>query len=140
MAYPWPGNVRQLRHVLRTALALADGRPIERAHLTALPLSPVPLAVLASNAIENHTASRAGHCDTNTADASSGETVPRDEAVSGKLKPLQAHERAMLLQLIVEHRWNVSNVAKAIGVSRNALYRKLHKLDIEVSHPVKVSN
>jgi sigma-54 dependent transcriptional regulator, acetoin dehydrogenase operon transcriptional activator AcoR len=34
-----------------------------------------------------------------------------------------------------QHRWNVSNVAKALDVSRNTLYRKLHKLHIEVSHP-----
>ena len=140
MAYAWPGNVRQLRHVLRTALALADGRPIGLAHLTALPLSPVPLAEFAPNSMENHTLSRTDYCYTDTADAAPGEALFRDETAAGKLKPLQAHERAMLLQLIVEHRWNVSNVAKAIGISRNALYRKLHKLNIEVSHPVKVSN
>jgi len=29
----------------------------------------------------------------------------------------------------------VSNVAKALDVSRNTLYRKIHKLQIEVSHP-----
>jgi transcriptional regulator of acetoin/glycerol metabolism len=29
----------------------------------------------------------------------------------------------------------VSNVAKALDVSRNTLYRKLHKLRIPLSHP-----
>lgn len=33
-AHPWPGNVRQLHNVLRTAIALADGGVIERQHLT----------------------------------------------------------------------------------------------------------
>lgn len=33
-AHPWPGNVRQLHNVLRTAVALADGGVIERRHLT----------------------------------------------------------------------------------------------------------
>lgn len=33
-AHPWPGNVRQLHNVLRTAVALADGGVIERQHLT----------------------------------------------------------------------------------------------------------
>lgn len=33
-AHPWPGNVRQLHNVLRTAVALADGGMIERQHLT----------------------------------------------------------------------------------------------------------
>lgn len=32
--HPWPGNVRQLHNVLRTAVALADGMPIGFSHLT----------------------------------------------------------------------------------------------------------
>jgi sigma-54 dependent transcriptional regulator, acetoin dehydrogenase operon transcriptional activator AcoR len=32
--HPWPGNVRQLHNVLRTALALADGAVIDLMHLT----------------------------------------------------------------------------------------------------------
>ena len=135
MEYPWPGNVRQLRHVLRTALALADGQPITRAHLTALPLSPVPCAEPGPAPVLSLAASTAVHLDTDTADAAATRALTGDEAVSGKLKPLQAHERVMLLQLIAQHRWNVSNVAKALGISRNTLYRKLHKLDIKVSHP-----
>jgi transcriptional regulator of acetoin/glycerol metabolism len=51
------------------------------------------------------------------------------------LGPIQANERQLLLQLLEQHRWNVSSVAKALGVSRNTLYRKLHKLHIEVAGP-----
>ena len=36
LEHPWPGNIRQLRHVLRTAAALADGKPITREHLPSL--------------------------------------------------------------------------------------------------------
>ena len=32
-AHPWPGNIRQLHNVLRTALALADGHPVSTLHL-----------------------------------------------------------------------------------------------------------
>ena len=52
-----------------------------------------------------------------------------------KLNPIQVNERQVLLQMLEQHRWNVSNVAKALDVSRNTLYRKLHKLHIEISHP-----
>ena len=155
MAYAWPGNVRQLRHVLRTALALADGQPIGRTHLTALPLSPSAGAQSYPNVEENHAVGTAIRSDTDTAytafiadkaytahtalragnaELAPGEALPHDGSASVKLKPLEAHERSMLLQLLGEHRWNVSNVAKALGISRNSLYRKLHKLDIEVSH------
>ena len=138
MGYTWPGNVRQLRHVLRTALALADGRPISCTHLTALPVSAVPSAEPALTPAANYPAFNAECHDPDTADAATREAVPLNE-LGPKLKPLQVHERAMLLQLIVQHRWNVSNVAKTLGISRNSLYRKLHKLGIEVSHPGKIT-
>jgi sigma-54 dependent transcriptional regulator, acetoin dehydrogenase operon transcriptional activator AcoR len=121
LEHPWPGNIRQLCHVLRTAAALADGKPITREHLPSmqavLPSRPAPVA-----------------------DAPQPDVLPCDlggdnEAPPIKLNPIQANERQVLLQMLKQHRWNVSNVAKALDVSRNTLYRKLHKLHIEVSHP-----
>jgi DNA-binding NtrC family response regulator len=48
--FPWPGNVRQLRHAVERAVALHPGGPIGAAHLDHLaagdtPPSPVPEAV-----------------------------------------------------------------------------------------------
>jgi len=121
MDYTWPGNVRQLRHVLRSAAALADGRPIGCEHLPALLLHPAPTVRAATVAQPSAAASD---------DAAAEATAP-----PVKLNPIQANERQVLLQMLEQHRWNVSNVAKALDVSRNTLYRKLHKLHIEVSHP-----
>jgi transcriptional regulator of acetoin/glycerol metabolism len=45
----------------------------------------------------------------------------------------QAQERGQLLSQLAAHRWNVSHVAKLLGVSRNTLYRRMHKLCIPVS-------
>jgi len=117
MGYAWPGNVRQLRHVLRTAAALADGRPIAVEHLpslAALASGHAPAARVAAPAVE--------------------EVAPPEAEAPIKLNPIQANERHVLLQMLEQHRWNVSNVAKALDVSRNTLYRKLHKLHIEISH------
>jgi transcriptional regulator of acetoin/glycerol metabolism len=120
MDYPWPGNIRQLRHVLRSAAALADGHPITREHLPALILHPALLQGQGSVDTAEHAPA-----------AADDDEAPRPV----KLNPIQANERQVLLQMLEQHRWNVSNVAKALDVSRNTLYRKLHKLHIEVSHP-----
>ena len=117
MDYAWPGNMRQLRHVLRSAAALSDVGLITREHLPALIVHPVSTPV-------------AHHAASSDSSAAAEKEAPR----SVKLNPIQANERQVLLQMLEQHRWNVSNVAKALDVSRNTLYRKLHKLHIEVSH------
>ena len=122
LEHPWPGNIRQLRHVLRTAAALADGKPITREHL------PTLTHVATAPALPPQV-SPAMRLAVSMADDAGGDDLPV------KLNPIQANERQVLLQLLEQHRWNVSNVAKALDVSRNTLYRKLHKLHIEVSHP-----
>ena len=165
---PWPGNLRQLRHVLRTAVALADGRPIGLEHLPALhnpraaaargelaaaataPL-PAPLSTAAAGVTLPAVVAAPGTAGPAAAVGGMGAGAvppqvplvplvpvpppaePAEPPV--KLNPIQANERAVLIQLLEHHRWNVSNVAKALEISRNTLYRKLHKLHIEVSHP-----
>ena len=121
MEHPWPGNVRQLRHVLRSAAALADGQPIRREHLPAMASAALRAAAAAAPQPQPVPESTAPA-------AEPAEALP-------KLNPIQANERQVLLQLLEQYRWNVSNVAKALDVSRNTLYRKLHKLHIEISHP-----
>jgi len=49
------------------------------------------------------------------------------------LAPALAQERQDLIALLETLRWNVSQVAKDLGVSRNTLYRRMHKLHIPVT-------
>jgi transcriptional regulator of acetoin/glycerol metabolism len=107
--------------VLRTAAALADGKSIGREQLPSLlvPAAPPPAPALQAT----------------TSTPAASDATADNAALPVKLNPIQANERQVLLQLLEQHRWNVSNVAKALDVSRNTLYRKLHKLHIEVSHP-----
>ncbi len=124
LEHPWPGNIRQLCHVLRTAAALADGAPIAREHLPSMQAQPVAPSLRPAPVV-----------DAPQPDVLPGEQASDNEVPPVKLNPIQANERQVLLQMLKQHRWNVSNVAKALDVSRNTLYRKLHKLHIEVSHP-----
>jgi sigma-54 dependent transcriptional regulator, acetoin dehydrogenase operon transcriptional activator AcoR len=130
MAHPWPGNIRQLAHVLRSAAALADGATITREHLPSLAVNLQPNHGRTTHA----TTPTPLHAQPAAGDAADNSAV--DAAFSiARLNPIQANERQVLLQMLEQHRWNVSNVAKALDVSRNTLYRKLHKLHIEISHP-----
>jgi transcriptional regulator of acetoin/glycerol metabolism len=123
LAHAWPGNLRQLRHVLRTAVALADGKPIALSHLPSLQPAAPALSLSGPGAPAPVTRAIV-------------EPMPQGDAEPPyKLNPIQSNERQVLLQLLEQHRWNVSNVAKALDVSRNTLYRKLHKLHIQISHP-----
>jgi sigma-54 dependent transcriptional regulator, acetoin dehydrogenase operon transcriptional activator AcoR len=136
LSHAWPGNIRQLRHVLRTAAALADGKTITRAHLPSMPAFGAPVGAPVGALPHTPPASAAPTPAASTSlPAASAAEADEPIAAPFKLNAIQANERQVVLQMLEQHRWNVSNVAKALEVSRNTLYRKLHKLHIEVSHP-----
>lgn len=116
MSHPWPGNVRQLHHVLRSAVALADGGTLTPEHLPSL---------CGANA------SRLIACQSSGDPDRTG--LQNGGAAACALAPEQAQERQKLLELLESMRWNVSLVAKTLGVSRNTLYRRMHKLYIPVT-------
>jgi transcriptional regulator of acetoin/glycerol metabolism len=112
LEHPWPGNVRQLRHVLRTLAALYDGDTVTRERVQ----QQLPKAVVPPQAA-----------------ATCARPSEPPAASHPPLNSIQATERQALLRMLEDHRWNVSNVAKALSLSRNTLYRKLHRLHIELS-------
>jgi transcriptional regulator of acetoin/glycerol metabolism len=136
----WPGNLRQLRHLLRTMIALRESDrltvhdlPAEYRHKLAdsgaasgVTSDDVPLAV---SSIVSGTASMtapAGKSDAG-AESRAGARVA--------LNPFECAEREVLLQELKRHQWNLSGVARELNISRNTLYRKLQRLNIE--HPDK---
>jgi transcriptional regulator of acetoin/glycerol metabolism len=119
LSYSWPGNIRELRNVIRTALAICDGGVVR--------LSDLPSEVR-SNAIE----SRDSHRDT-----SANSAAPEIGAKSG-CDAFDIAEREVLLRAIRDSHGNMSHAAKSLGVSRNTLYRRCKRLGLAVqrSHPV----
>ncbi|EKT4523923.1 sigma-54-dependent Fis family transcriptional regulator [Pseudomonas putida] len=117
LAFAWPGNVRQMRNVLKTLVALCEDNRIAYADLPAIvgtSMGPVGAGLSrdcggADNAID-------------LAGAIAGQARSyRDPAT------LEGAERATLLAVLEEKRWHMTHTAEHLGISRNTLYRKLRK-------------
>ncbi len=105
-AHPWPGNVRQLHSVLRTALALMREDGVVRADC--LPdgfADEVPLEECAAP------------------EAACGHPVDRGDGRDAL--PLAELELRAIRDALAAHDGNVSAAARALGIGRNTLYRKL---------------
>jgi transcriptional regulator of acetoin/glycerol metabolism len=124
--YAWPGNIRQLRHVLQMAIALCDGPEIRCVHL--------PAEIVDETRSAGGAPARASAAGPLAQQANGAATPFDDEADLSALNAIQVKERETVLAMLDEHRWNVSNVAKTLGISRNTLYRKMHRLHIRLSH------
>jgi transcriptional regulator of acetoin/glycerol metabolism len=98
LGYRWPGNVRQLRHVLRYACAVCDSNLIQISHLP--------------EQLQGH------RLNGPSADAT--------------IDCCASPERQTLLDALVRHRWKPAAAAKALGISRATLYRRVHQHGIDM--------
>ncbi len=114
LAYGWPGNVRELRNVVRTALALS---PDGTLHLEQLPWT----LRSAANAVPPRSADGGMRSALHVAGL--------DDAEPGEADT-DADSREEMVALLQRHRWNVSHAAESLAVSRNTLYRRMHRLGI----------
>jgi transcriptional regulator with PAS, ATPase and Fis domain len=98
--YPWPGNIRELEHVLHTLVALLNAeRPID--------VSDLPDEISGGGL----PAGAAGHAGISTS-------------------LLQAAEISAIRKAMRDHAGNVTTAARALGISRSTLYNKLKRLDL----------
>lgn len=106
-AHSWPGNVRQLRNVIEWLLIMAPGGPDDEIGVDALPpdiLGQDPNALLDER---------------------------REELMDIPLKDArEAFERSYLAAQMKRFGGNVSKTAKAVGMERSALHRKLRSLSL----------
>jgi sigma-54 dependent transcriptional regulator, acetoin dehydrogenase operon transcriptional activator AcoR len=116
---PWPGNVRQLFNVLRTACVMAAGeRAIRREHLPDDFLDE--LSGLESRAAVMQP-SRA-ETPASVGAAAPVATVPADNPPSRSLDDIEIDAIRRALDAA---NGNISEAAKRLGISRNTIYRKL---------------
>ncbi len=127
----WPGNFRQLTNLLRTAIVMAGAdRVVRLEHLPEDFLDDVNLQATtpASTATTTTTATSTSASGATATPPASAPTDPLasvlQAAGSAKLEDI---ELLTIQRALEEHRGNVSAAARALGVSRNTIYRKLQK-------------
>ena len=110
MAFPWPGNVRQLQNALFRAAVLCDGE--------ALTSADFPQIALQS-------------CDDNVPMmaplAAGGVTLFEPD---GHIRNLEEIEADVIRLAIGHYRGRMTEVARRLGIGRSTLYRKLGELGI----------
>jgi DNA-binding NtrC family response regulator len=109
LAHPWPGNVRELKNRLQRADLLAAGETIGPEDLDLGGLAAAPAAPVPQKAPE----------------AAPPETVFLETAADRA-------ERAELERRLLVSAGNVSRVADDLGISRQALYRRMARLGIVI--------
>jgi DNA-binding NtrC family response regulator/tetratricopeptide (TPR) repeat protein len=103
-AFSWPGNVRQLRNEIQRAVAMAGPAGVITPDL----LSPV----FAGGSVDAAPASRRG----------------RNLTLGAAVERL---EREMIESVLQRTEGNISQAARALGLTRRGLYMKMNRLDIE---------
>ena len=112
-AYPWPGNVRQLEHVLLSAWLMSESSEIG---IDDLELPAHSGARAARQSGRSHSRS--------SAPAPSSPSRPENAADH------KAAERDRILSALTASNWNRAQAAKLIGLPRRTFYRRLKEFGI----------
>ena len=105
--YWWPGNVRQLRNELQRAVAMAPpGGTIGPEHLSADLTAAAPNAVASPSRV----------------------TLRGGQTLASVVDEI---ERDLIREMMNRHRGNISETARALGLTRRGLYLKLRRLGLE---------
>ena len=105
LQYRWPGNVRELRNVMERASYLAQSDV----------LSPADLGLAHDGALST---------------SSSSVQVPQPPAASPLVEATRLFQTNHIQAAIDRHRGNMTAAARALGLHRSNLYRKMRQLEM----------
>jgi sigma-54 dependent transcriptional regulator, acetoin dehydrogenase operon transcriptional activator AcoR len=112
LEYDWPGNIRELRNVIRTSLAICDGGVVRLRDL------PSEVRQGASGPVEPPRVATDEPIDS------------EDPDLAQDLSPIEAAERQALVKAIRTTDGNMARAATLLQVSRSTLYRRCRRLRI----------
>jgi two-component system response regulator HupR/HoxA len=107
LAYPWPGNIRELKNEVFRAVALTEGGTVSPAAFSHRVLHGQPGISAAAQA---------------------GGAVPQSGSLQERLDAIEA---VILREALLRHRWNKTHAAKELGLSRVGLRQKLARFGLE---------
>jgi DNA-binding NtrC family response regulator len=104
--YRWPGNIRALRHSIERAVILSTGEQFEAEDfgLDSTTVAPTPYETKATAGVDQEVGD------------------PTDKDLN-----LETIEREAIRAALTRNRYNISHAAKALGLTRAALYRRMEK-------------
>jgi transcriptional regulator of acetoin/glycerol metabolism len=111
LAFAWPGNIRQLRNVIRYALAVCENGFID--------VEDLPQEL-----------------DVDFLESTTPEQPPAVAGVRGMSKSMVpvpselSPDAVRLVEVLRRHRWNITSVSSELGVCRATVYRKMKRLNI----------
>ena len=106
LAYPWPGNIRELKNEIYRAVALSDGSTVSAAAFSRRVLHGQPGV---------------------SAAARSGGALPQCGSLQERLDAIEA---VILRETLLRHCWNKTHAAKELGLSRVGLRQKLGRFGL----------
>ena len=133
--YDWPGNIRQLENAVYRAIVLSDDAVLEIVDFPQI-LAQMAGREEALRAGESLTpASAPVHID--QAIGRSRQTLPGVQAsdrflnAKGEVAALADIERELIVFALKHHGGRMARVARALGIGRSTLYRKLHDYGLD---------
>lgn len=115
-ACPWPGNVRELEHLIEVLVVTASSDTITEVSL------PEKFRRQISDV-----------------KAQTSENALPDDLKAATKSMTMKFEREFILRQLEKHRWNITQTAQAIGLSRAALHTKMKEYGLQTSDPTRQS-
>ncbi|HWV30710.1 MAG TPA: sigma-54 dependent transcriptional regulator [Dyadobacter sp.] len=119
--YSWPGNLRELKNVIKRATLLSDGELIEE---KALPFEIVNYKRLKDLDDEPAPAASSGAASLLSDSAEGDDTKPSLKTVANEA------EYDMIMQVLRDVNFNKSKAARLLNIDRKTLYNKMKQFDI----------
>ncbi|MCH7412486.1 sigma-54 dependent transcriptional regulator [Belliella sp. R4-6] len=111
MRYEWPGNLREMRNIIRRSLLLTDGENVE--------ISAIPHEIVHANKFNFQ-----GEASPQPFTSSQPNIQKQEELVDLKEIAAQAEADA-IKKALLENNYNKTKVAKQLGIDRKTLFNKI---------------